>query len=63
MEAEYAKSMREINDSLDTYNKNVKESASTVASYKYANENSKGSIESWSEKQKEGESKARDCFD
>ena len=27
-----------------------------------ANENSNGSIESWSSKQKEGESKARDCF-
>ena len=49
--------------SLDTYNKNVKEGASVAASYKYANENYDGTIEDWYRKQKEGEEKARGCFD
>ena len=62
MGEEFMKGVRETNASLDSYNKNVKEGASTIASYAYANENSNGSIESWSSKQKEGESKARDCF-
>lgn len=53
----------EVSKAFDSYNNNVKEIASVSASYKYANENSDGSLESWSSKQKEGESKARDCFD
>ncbi len=52
----------EVSKAFDTYNSNVKESACVAASYKYANENSDGSLESWSSKQKEGEEKARDCF-
>ena len=52
----------EISKDLDNINNNIKESASVAASYKYANENSDGSLESWSSKQREGEAKARDCF-
>lgn len=62
MGSEYLKAVRECNESLDTYNNNVKECASVSASYKYANDNYDGSLGSWSSKQREGESKARDCF-
>lgn len=56
------KNASEINRNLDSYNESVKDTACVLASYKYANENYDGSLESWSSKQREGYSKARECF-
>ena len=61
----YGKKIRDINNSLDEINKNVREAAITWNSYKYAynyGEKKGRSLENYYIGQKEGEQRARDIF-